>query len=73
MKSSRGPTVNSVILGDCVAIMAGMEPASFDAIITDPPYGLEFMGKEWDRFAAPTGGASIAEARLNGVQMGIGL
>jgi DNA modification methylase len=21
----------------------------FDAIVTDPPYGLEFMGKEWDR------------------------
>ena len=23
---------------------------SVDAIITDPPYGLEFMGKEWDKF-----------------------
>ncbi len=22
---------------------------SVDAIITDPPYGLSFMGKEWDR------------------------
>ena len=22
---------------------------SIDAIVTDPPYGLEFMGKEWDR------------------------
>jgi tRNA G10 N-methylase Trm11 len=20
----------------------------FDSIITDPPYGLEFMGREWD-------------------------
>ena len=26
-----------------------MEPDSVDAIVTDPPYGLEFMGKEWDR------------------------
>jgi len=26
-------------------------PASFiDTVITDPPYGLGFMGKEWDRF-----------------------
>jgi len=23
---------------------------SIDAIITDPPYGLAFMGKEWDKF-----------------------
>lgn len=28
--------------------MAAMEPASVDAIVTDPPYGLAFMGKEWD-------------------------
>jgi hypothetical protein len=26
-----------------------MEPESVDAIVTDPPYGLEFMGKSWDR------------------------
>jgi site-specific DNA-methyltransferase (adenine-specific) len=35
-------------VGDCREVMAGMEPASVDAIITDPPYGLEFMGKAWD-------------------------
>ena len=26
-----------------------MDADSIDAIVTDPPYGLEFMGKEWDR------------------------
>lgn len=36
--------------GDCFEIMATMPEASVDAIVTDPPYGLEFMGKEWDRF-----------------------
>ena len=35
--------------GDCVELMAAMEADSVDAIVTDPPYGLEFMGKEWDR------------------------
>lgn len=35
--------------GDCLPIMAGMEPDSFDTILTDPPYGLSFMGKDWDR------------------------
>ena len=39
----------SVLRGDCVEVMAGMEPDSVDAIVCDPPYGLEFMGKEWDR------------------------
>jgi DNA modification methylase len=34
--------------GDCVEVMAGMEPASVDAICTDPPYGIGFMGKAWD-------------------------
>ena len=35
---------------DTVLAMAlpEMEPNSVDTIITDPPYGLEFMGKEWD-------------------------
>jgi site-specific DNA-methyltransferase (adenine-specific) len=28
--------------------MATLAPASVDAIVTDPPYGLSFMGKEWD-------------------------
>jgi DNA modification methylase len=29
--------------------MAAMPAESVDAIVTDPPYGLEFMGREWDR------------------------
>lgn len=37
-------------LGDCVEVLAGMDAASVDAVVTDPPYGLEFMGKEWDSF-----------------------
>jgi site-specific DNA-methyltransferase (adenine-specific) len=37
-----------VLHGDCKAVMASMEENSVDAIVTDPPYGLEFMGKEWD-------------------------
>lgn len=36
-------------LGNCLEVMAGMEADSVDAIVTDPPYGLEFMGKEWDK------------------------
>lgn len=35
-------------LGDCLDVMAAMEPNSVDTVITDPPYGLAFMGKDWD-------------------------
>jgi DNA modification methylase len=35
--------------GDCRAVMAQLEPETVDAIVTDPPYELGFMGKGWDR------------------------
>jgi DNA modification methylase len=34
-------------IGDCLQLMRGMADASVDAIVTDPPYGLSFMGKRW--------------------------
>lgn len=34
--------------GDCLEVMREMPDASVDAIVTDPPYGLSFMGKKWD-------------------------
>lgn len=37
-----------VLNGDALVIMADMPADSVDAIVTDPPYGLGFMGKEWD-------------------------
>ena len=37
-----------VIHGDCIETMNAMSPESVDAIVTDPPYGLGFMGKKWD-------------------------
>lgn len=35
--------------GDCLELLAGLADSSVDVVITDPPYGLEFMGKDWDR------------------------
>jgi DNA modification methylase len=34
--------------GDCVQVMAELPADSVDAIVTDPPYNLGFMGKAWD-------------------------
>lgn len=35
--------------GDCVEVLKGLPDASVDAVVTDPPYGISFMGKEWDQ------------------------
>lgn len=37
-----------IIPGDCIEAMRGMDEASVDAVVCDPPYGLGFMGKTWD-------------------------
>jgi site-specific DNA-methyltransferase (adenine-specific) len=37
--------------GDCREVLATLDENSIDSCVTDPPYGLEFMGKEWDSFA----------------------
>lgn len=34
--------------GDCLAVLRTLPDASVDAVVTDPPYGLSFMGKRWD-------------------------
>jgi DNA modification methylase len=34
--------------GDCLEVLRGMPDGSVDAVVTDPPYGLSFMGKKWD-------------------------
>ena len=36
--------------GDCLEVLPTLAENSVDSIVTDPPYGLEFMGKEWDKF-----------------------
>ena len=36
------------MVGDCREVMAGLADGSVDAIVTDPPYELGFMGKSWD-------------------------
>jgi len=50
-----------VITGDCLDVMAEMEPGSVDAVVTDPPYGIgEARGKNKSR-------SKLATARDYGV------
>jgi DNA modification methylase len=37
-----------VIHGDCLDVMRTLDDASVDAVVTDPPYELGFMGRRWD-------------------------
>jgi len=41
--------VNQIICGDNLETLRTLPDACVDSCVTDPPYGLEFMGKEWDR------------------------
>ncbi len=41
---------SKIINGDCIEELKLLEENSVDAIVTDPPYGIGFMGKEWDNF-----------------------
>ena len=58
---------------DCLKALPKLPANSIDAVITDPPYGLEFMGKEWDSFRSddPTrsrhrGERACSQGRANG-------
>jgi len=46
----------ALVEGDCRDLLAELPESSIDAVITEPPYGLEFMGQEWDRLARPLSG-----------------
>jgi DNA modification methylase len=48
VKSAGKITPNALINADCLDAMRYIEDGSVDSIITDPPYGLSFMGKDWD-------------------------
>ncbi len=43
-----------LLTGDCLDVLATLEPDSVDACVTDPPYGISFMGREWDTFMPAT-------------------
>jgi len=46
----RGNTMENLTLhnGDCLEVLKTIEDNTVDSIVTDPPYGIDFMGKKWD-------------------------
>ena len=41
---------NQIYTGDCFEQLPALDANSVHAIVTDPPYGLAFMGRSWDDF-----------------------
>ncbi len=56
----------TVHFGDCLDVLAALPDGSVDAVVTDPPYGLDFRANGWDRFG--TGEAFGEWCRLWAVQ-----
>ena len=40
--------MNNVVHGGCLEVLRTLAGNSIDSIVTDPPYGLSFMGRKWD-------------------------
>ena len=40
--------MGQLLRGDCLERLADLTPGSIDSLVTDPPAGIGFMGKEWD-------------------------
>jgi DNA modification methylase len=40
--------LNTIEEGDCLELLKKLPDNSVDSIVTDPPYGIRFMGKKWD-------------------------
>ncbi|MBF0527730.1 MAG: ParB/RepB/Spo0J family partition protein [Deltaproteobacteria bacterium] len=41
--------LDTILHADCLERLKGLPENSVDLLVTDPPYGLKFMGKNWDK------------------------
>jgi len=56
--------MNKIIQGDCLEVLKTLEDNSVDSIVTDPPYGIGFMGKAWDTFTPEAVGKSVEYSKV---------
>ena len=41
--------MNKILHGDSLELLKDLDDNSVDSVVTDPPYGYSFMGKDWDK------------------------
>ena len=54
----------NLLQGDCLELLGGLEEASVDAIVTDPPYGIGIKGERWDAQAIHEAAARRGAGRM---------
>ncbi len=59
--------MNTILQGDCIEVLKTLPENSVDSIVTDPPYGLEFMGKEWDAPWKKSEVVKVTDKSTNGI------
>lgn len=60
-----------VIHGDCIEVMRNAKAESVHAVVCDPPYGLEFMGKTWDSPTKMLGQSTGVSGGFNRIEPGV--
>ena len=55
-----------LLTGECLDVLATLDPDSVDACVTDPPYGISFMGKQWDNFRRARNEADVSRDSVHG-------
>jgi len=48
-QQSNDAYLNKILLGNCLEQLKKLSDNSIDSIVTDPPYGIQFMSKDWDK------------------------
>jgi len=56
--------MSRLLQGDCLEVLGELEPESVDAIVTDPPYGVDWQNEDWDGRAIREVAARAGRERL---------
>jgi len=62
--------MTTILTGDSRERLKELEDNSIDALVTDPPYLINFMGKDWDKENSPAGDSSFWEEVLRVMKPG---
>jgi len=56
-----------LLKGNCLELLKTLPENSVDSIVTDPPYGLEFMGRDWDAPWKQSEVVKVTDKATNGI------